>query len=419
MEIYKFGGASIKNAEAIKKIPKIIQLCPTNLGVVVSAIDKTTNELECLVELYFLQKDGKIKQFEKIKKFHLLILKELFPYNNKVFSVISDLFDELGQKLETKPSLNYDFEYDQIVVFGELLSTQIISSFLNLMRIKNNWIDIRMFIKTNNDFRDAKVDFVLTNQLLQFEKLLFNENVFITQGFIGSTSENTSTTLGREGSDYTASILANLFNASKVTVWKDVPGLLTADPKWMQDSTKIDALTYRETIELAYFGAKVIHPKTIQPLKQKAIPLFIKSFLNPLDEGTAIQESVVKQKRFPVFIRKQNQVLLSLSSKDYSFITEQSISEIFNLFAKNKVRVNITQNSAISFSVCIDRNPRIMNQIISTLQKKYKVLFNENIELISIKHYNDDAIDKMCFNKRVLLEQRSRNTIHIIVADNN
>jgi aspartate kinase len=427
MKVFKFGGASVKNAEAVKNVGKVINLFNDDLVVVVSAMDKTTNALEKVVESYMNNDGLSFENLQLVKDFHYQIMDELFGdlpdgkagRKHPVFEEIHNAFVEIEWEIEDAPTRSYDYVYDQIVSVGEVISTKIISAYLNLIGIKNKWVDVRNIIQTDNSHRDARVNWELTENLVKKELHLATDKtskkVFVTQGFIGSSSENFTTTLGREGSDFTAGILAFCLNAESVTIWKDVPGMLNADPKWFNETQQLKNISYHEAVELAYYGASVIHPKTIKPLQNKNIPLYVKSFLNPTAEGTVINNNSTHDESISSFIIKKNQVLISIESKDYSFIIENNLSQIFGIFANNGVKINLMQNSAISFSVVVDNNPQKMPQLINELKPFYKVLYNENIDLVTIRHYNQPAIDKVVDGKIVLLEQKSRNTIRMVL----
>ncbi|MFB0925794.1 MAG: aspartate kinase [Vicingaceae bacterium] len=420
MKVFKFGGASVKDANAVKNVGEVIKLYKDDLVIVISAMGKTTNGLETVVESY-LNKDGKTEAIlAEIKDFHIHILNDLFE-NKKhpIFNDIHNNFVEIEWEIEDEAVREYDYIYDQIVSVGEMLSTKIVSAYLNEIGVKNKWQDVRNIIQTDNTHRNAKVDWTLTEELAEREitkKLKNNEqSIILTQGFIGSSSELFTTTLGREGSDFSAGILAHCLNAESVTIWKDVPGMLNADPKWFDDTTKLDNISYHEAVELAYYGASVIHPKTIKPLHNKNIPLFVKSFVSPKDEGTVINQNTKKDDLVPSFIFKMNQVLISISAKDYSFIMEDSLSHIFGLFSKKGVQINLMQNSAISFSVCVDFDKQKTMLIIDELKKNYKILYNDNLELVTIRHYDKKTIDRVTIDKEILVEQRSRQTARFVM----
>lgn len=421
MKVFKFGGASVKNAEAVKNVRNVINLFfNDDLTVVISAMDKTTNALEKVVDSY-MNADGKCFEYlQEVKDFHYKIMDELFADRKlPVFEEIHNTFVEIEWEIEDAPTREYDYVYDQIVSVGEIISTKIVSAYLNHVGVSNNWVDVRNIIQTDNTHRDARVDWELTEKLAQ-ESLndLFNQdkrNIIITQGFIGSSSENFTTTLGREGSDFTAGILAFCLNAESVTIWKDVPGMLNADPKLFNDTQKLNNISYREAIELAYYGASVIHPKTIKPLQNKNIPLYVKSFVNPNESGTLINENTSEDSLIPSYIFKKNLVLISISVRDYSFIMEDHLSHIFGLFSKFGVRIHLMQNSAISFSVCVDNNQQKLTKLIEALNSKYLVKFNDNVELLTIRHYDDETIAKTTLNKEILLIQKSRNSVRMVM----
>lgn len=425
MKIFKFGGASVKDAGAVKNVAAILSAygAAENVLVVISAMGKTTNALESLADAVFYRKGDAAFILGEIKKYHFDIIAELFPdTDHPVYNEISNTFVELDWAAEDEPTENYNYEYDKIVSMGEILSTKIVSIYLNECAVTNEWWDIRGLIQTDNTYREGKVDWELTQQLVDryllpaFGSAAGKGKIVITQGFLGGTSENFTTTLGREGSDYTAAILAYTTNAESVTIWKDVPGVLNADPKWFDETQKLEQISYQDAIELAYYGATVIHPKTIKPLQNKKIPLYVKSFVSPDEQGTIINDVQVPLP-VPSFIFKINQVLLSISPKDFSFIMEENLSEMFNLFAERQVKVNVMQNSAISFSVSVDNDPRKLPELIKTLQKDYKVLYNDNLELITIRYYDQATIDRVTVGKKILLEVKSRYTVQLVVKN--
>lgn len=425
MKVFKFGGASVKDATAVKNVAEILKFFPKeNILVVVSAMGKVTNALERLTDAIFYpaknaveKKEDASKILEEIKKYHFDIIAELFPSkDHPIYNEINNTFVELDWAVDDTPTENYNYEYDKIVSLGEILSTKIVHAYLKEVGLNSQWKDVRDFIQTDNTYREGKVDWELTQSLV--DQLLIPDiksgSIIVTQGFIGGTSENFTTTLGREGSDYTAAILAYTTNAESVTIWKDVPGVLNADPKWFDETKKLEQISYQDAIELAYYGATVIHPKTIKPLQNKKIPLLVKSFLNPSEKGTIINE-IQSPLTIPCFIFKVNQVLISISPKDFSFIAEENFSNIFNLFAEKQVKVNVMQNSAISFSVSVDADERKLPDLIKTLQKQYRVLYNDNLELITIRYYDQATIDRVTIDKKVLLEVKSRYTVQLVV----
>ncbi|MBL7891820.1 MAG: aspartate kinase [Bacteroidia bacterium] len=416
MKVLKFGGASVKDAGSVKNVARILKLFPDeNLIVVISAMGKTTNSLERLSNAYYYKKGNPRQILDEIKKFHIDIVEGLFPdKTHPIYNEINNTFVELDWAIEGEPAPSFDQQYDQIVSMGEVISTKIISAYLNESGIKNKWEDIRDFIKTDNTYREGKVDWKKTQQLSQ--ALSKTKGLVITQGFIGGTSENYTTTLGREGSDYTAAILAYCTNAESVTIWKDVPGVLNADPKWFDDTHLIEQLSYLDAIELSYYGATVIHPKTIKPLQNKQIPLYVRSFIKPDEKGTVIND---KESPLPIpcFIFKVGQVLLSISPKDFSFIVEQNLSDIFKLFADMGIKINTMQSSAISFSVCVDIDEHKVPNLVKKLQEKYRVLYNEGMELVTIRYYNQETIDRVTTGKKILLEVKSRYTVQLVVKN--
>ena len=416
MEIYKFGGASVRDAVSLDNVANIVRT-KDNLWIVVSAIGKTTNALEILVKSWFNNLPDKINQFNSICEFHLNYIDEAFgESSSSVKEKIGVYFEQVYQIISENAETNYDMAYDKIVSYGELFSTLIFSEYLKLKGIENTFCDARDIIITDANNRDAKI--LWQESADSFNRHNFNSaGKYVIQGFIGRSAEGTVTTLGREGSDYTASALAYLLNAESVSIWKDVPGIMNADPAWCDFAQKLDVLSYLEAIELAFFGAKVIHPKTIKPIENKNIPLYVKSFVNPSDPGTVIKKLDYKLKLIPVYILKENQTLISISPKDFSFIVEENMSKIFGLFAKYKAKVNITQNSAVSFSASIDGDNRNFDSLIHDLQSEFFVKYNSGLELITIRYYNDEAIDKMISGKKVLMEQRSRSTARFLVAD--
>lgn len=417
MRVFKFGGASVKDAEGIKNVYGVLQQVGfDDVLLVVSAMGKTTNALEAVIKNYFEKSPELQSSVQDVKKYHNQILLDLFDdEKNDVFTAINSLFSDLESFLKNNKSPNYNFVYDQIVSFGEIISTTIISHYFNFAGIKNQWLDVRNFIKTDTTYRDAIVDWDQTQALIS--KNVKKNVLNITQGFLGSDENNFTTTLGREGSDYTAAIFAYCLNAESVTIWKDVPGVMNADPRYFENATLLNQISYREAIELAFYGATVIHPKTLQPLQRKEIPLFVKSFLNPSLPGTSVSKGADLEPLLPCFIVKRDQLLISLSSIDFSFIMEENISEIFGLFHQYKMKVSLIQNSAISFSVCIEDKFGNFNDLKNILSKKFKVSYNENVSLYTIRHFNEKAPEMVEKGKQVLLKQISRETMQIVTKD--
>jgi aspartate kinase len=418
MRIFKFGGASVKDAAGIRNVYDVLQKTGfEDVLLVVSAMGKTTNALEVVIKNYFEKSPALQSSVQEVKKYHNQILMDLFEdEKNAVFTDVNALFSDLEYFLNQNKSPNYNFVYDQIVSFGELISTKIISHFMSSMEIKTQWLDVRNFIKTDNNYRDATVDWDLTQK--NISKNVKKKVLNITQGFLGSDENNFTTTLGREGSDYTAAIFAYCLNAESVTIWKDVPGVMNADPRYFENASLLNQISYREAIELAFYGATVIHPKTLQPLQRKEIPLYVKSFINPLLPGTGVKKGADLEPHLPCFIVKKNQLLISLSSIDFSFIMEENISEIFALLHQYKMKVDLIQNSAISFSVCVDDKFGNFNQLKTILSKKFAVTYNENVSLYTIRHFDEKAGQMVEKNKDVLLKQMSRETMQIVTKEN-
>ncbi|GAA3644838.1 aspartate kinase [Flavivirga jejuensis] len=414
MQVFKFGGASVKDAAGVKNIASVLQKVGyKNTLIIVSAMGKTTNALETVIKNYFENKAQLQNSLQEVKKYHHVILLDLFENeNHAAFKKVATLFDELNNFLATNKSPDYNFVYDQVIGFGELVSTTIISDYLNVINLKNNWIDVRTQIKTDSYYRRANVNWEETQSLIssKFNKTILN----ITQGFLGSDSNNFTTTLGREGSDYTAAIYGYCLNAESVTIWKDVPGVLNADPRYFENTQLLNKISYREAIELAFYGASVIHPKTLQPLQGKEIPLYVKSFLNPEASGTRIGKNVTLEPMIPCFIVKKNQVLISLSSLDFSYIVEENISHIFNLLHLYKMKVDVIQNSAISFSVCADNLFNNLEKLLHHLKAKFKVTCDKNVSLYTIRHYNENAINQIEDGKTVLLKQLTQETVQVV-----
>ena len=417
MKIFKFGGASVKDAAGVKNVYEVLQKVGyEDVLLVVSAMGKTTNALEIVIKNYFEKSPALQSSVQEVKKYHNLIVMELFEEeNNPVFAAVNSLFADLEFFLSQNKSPNYNFVYDQIVSYGELISTTIISHYMNYMDIKTKWLDVRELIKTDNNYRDASVDWELTQK--NISKNVAKKILNITQGFLGSDENNFTTTLGREGSDYTAAIFAYCLNAKSVTIWKDVPGVMNADPRYFENATLLNQISYREAIELAFYGATVIHPKTLQPLQRKEIPLFVKSFLNPELPGTSVSKGADLEPHLPCFIVKKNQLLISLSSIDFSFIMEENISEIFALLHQYKMKVDLIQNSAISFSVCVDDKFGNFNTLKTLLSKKFAVAYNENVSLYTIRHFDEQSAKMVETDKIVLLKQISRETMQIVTKE--
>ncbi|MDB5288208.1 MAG: aspartate kinase [Mucilaginibacter sp.] len=417
MLVFKFGGASVKDAQGVINLGQVVSSYADNqILVVVSAMGKTTNALERLTNAYVNGTEDVHEVFEEIKDYHYQILHELFGETHPVFDEIANTFVEIDWMIEDEPHDDYDFIYDQIVSVGELVSTRIVNAWFNHAGITSKWIDVRGYIHTDNTYREGIVDWDKTRASIQKDIPAFlNNGIVITQGFLGGTSENFTTTLGREGSDYTASIFAACLCAESVTTWKDVPGILNADPKFFEDTIKFDELSYQEAIEMTYYGASVIHPKTIKPLQNAKIPLLVKSFTHPDAPGTVVKETAIYKFEKPVIIVKQNQVLLSISTIDYSFITEMHLSELFGLFAASQVKINMMQTSALSFTACIDLSVGRFDKLLQSLKEAFKVKYNDNLTLVTLRHYTDESVIELTAGKTVLLKQTNRNTAQIVV----
>ena len=417
MRIFKFGGASVKDAEGIKNVFGVLEkVGHEDTLLVISAMGKTTNALELVIKNYFEKSNELHSSLQEVKKYHYQILMDLFEdEEHDVYFAVNSHFADLEYFIRSNKSPNYNFVYDQVVSYGEIISTTIVSHYFAQAGLKNNWIDVRNFIKTDNTYRDANVDWEKTQQLIS--KGVKKKALNITQGFLGSDENNFTTTLGREGSDYTAAIFAYCLNAESVTIWKDVPGVMNADPRYFENAILLNQISYREAIELAFYGATVIHPKTLQPLQKKEIPLHVKSFINPLLPGTSVSKGKDLEPQTPCYIVKRDQLLISLSSIDFSFIMEENISEIFALFHQYKMKVSLIQNSAISFSVSVEDKFGNFNELKAILSKKFKVAYNENVSLYTIRHFTKEAAEMVEKGKTVLLKQISRETMQVVTKE--
>ncbi|GAA4066794.1 aspartate kinase [Flavobacterium cheonanense] len=417
MRIFKFGGASVKDADGVKNVFDVLQKTGhEDVLIVISAMGKTTNALEIVIKNYFEKSNEFHASLQEVRKYHNQILLDLFDdEEHDVFFAVNSHFADLEYFLRSNKSPNYNFVYDQVISFGEIVSTTIVSYYFNENGLKNNWIDVRNFIKTDATYRDANVDWEQTQKLIS--KGIKKKALNITQGFLGSDENNFTTTLGREGSDYTAAIFAYCLSAESVTIWKDVPGVMNADPRYFENAILLNQISYREAIELAFYGASVIHPKTLQPLQKKEIPLFVKSFINPMLPGTSVSKGADLEPKASCFIVKKNQLLISLSSIDFSFIMEENISEIFALLHKYKIKVSLIQNTAISFSICIEDKFGNFNELKTILSKKFKVSYNENVSLYTIRHFSKEAAEMVEKDKTVLVKQISRETMQIVTKE--
>ena len=419
MKIYKFGGASIKDYKSIKRLAKIIRNDSYDeMILIVSAMGKITNSMEDLVLSYTKSFKNLKSKFEFIKTFHINIIKDLFKKNNQsVLKIVESVFDEIGKFLKFNKENDYNFIYDQLVSYGEILSSIIISNYLNSIGLKSKWVDARSCIVTDEYYRDANVDFEKTSKSIK--RKIKGRGLYISQGFIGSNKKSFTTTLGREGSDYSAAIFAYALNAKSVTIWKDVRGVLNADPRYFNKTKLLNKISYEEAIELAFYGASVIHPKTLQPLKKKKIPLFVKSFLTPSRAGTLISKQDPKIKNIPSHIVKWNRVLLKISSKDFSFIVEKKISLIFSMLSKYKMKVELIQNSAISFSVVLNNKYEGLYILLDELRETFKVSVDKEVSLFTIRHFNRNSLKHIKkLNQSILLEQRSYKTLQLVLSKN-
>ena len=417
MKVFKFGGASVKDASGVKNLIRVLETTGyKDTLVVVSAMGKTTNALENIIETYFDNKQSLNQQLLRLKDFHLKIVEELFEDKAaKLIQVVHDYFDELKIFFKNNKGPNYSFVYDQVVSYGELLSTTIIYHYFELKGWKSFWLDARDCIKTDDYYRSANLNWDQTQTLIKSGAK--GHQLIITQGFIGSNSNNFTTTLGREGSDYSAAIFAYALNAESVTIWKDVPGVLNGDPRVFNNTELLHQISYREAIELAFYGASVIHPKTLQPLQRKEIPLYVKSFENPKGVGTSVSKGKTLDPLIPCYIVKKGQVLLRLSSIDFSFIVEENISYIFGLLHEYQMPVELIQNSAISFSVCVNNKYMRLDELVLVLRSRFNVEVKENVDLFTIRHFNQNALKSILNNgKKILLEQRTEETAQFVLA---
>ena len=420
IKVFKFGGASIKDAEAIRNVATILKgYKKEQLLIVISAMGKSTNALEKVVHAFFDKKENAKDILRRIQNQHLEISKKLIGENLDFEKEISKIIAPVNRLLQKESDKGYDFIYDQIVSLGELLSTKIVSAFLSKEKLSNHWLDARKIIKTDNTYREGNVNWESTqrNVTRNVNPLLQKNGFVITQGFIGSSQEKATITLGREGSDFTAAIFSYCLDAESMSIWKDVPGILTGDPRLFKKVEKIDRLSYKEAIEMTYYGAKVIHPKTIKPLQNKSIPMYVKSFVDPEGEGTFIGADVDAFYP-PVVVVEKDQVMLQISTKDFSFVAEHHLSFIFNLFTKYRTKVNMMQNMAISFSVCVTiKDLERLTKLIKELKETFSVVVEKDLELITVRHYHKSVIEQMKKHKIVMLEERIRQTIQMVVKD--
>ena len=419
MQVFKFGGASVNSVERVKNVGDILKNYPDQkLLVVISAMGKTTNALEKVVDAFYdNRKEEALQLFQQVKQQHLNTANYLLVTNALACEEqLNNFFTEVEWLLHDKPVKEYDYYYDQVVCVGELLSTSIVSHYLNETGITNKWIDVRDIFRTDDNFRDAAIDWDFTKQMIegQIVKMFDEYNIILTQGFIGSTDENESTTLGREGSDYTAAVFANLLNAENQTIWKDVPSVMNADPKQFPDAVEIHELNYNEVIEMAYYGAQVIHPKTIKPLQNKGIPLYVKCFLDPSLQGTVIHDKSLKNLP-PIIVVKENQAMIELSSKDFSFVEEKPIADLFHLFEKLKIKPNLTQNAAISMICVLDDRKDKIEKLALEASEFFDINVTKGLTLLTVRHYTKDIYEKLTTGKKMLLQQRTRETVQALL----
>lgn len=418
MKVFKFGGASVNTVERIQNVKDILSFHKSEqLIVIISAMGKTTNALEKVVKAFFAgDKEEALQLFNVIKNQHITTAKYLLvTHYNSCYEQLNSFFTEVDWLMHDKPVREYDYYYDQIVCVGELLSTTIVSSYLNEEGIKNKWIDVRDIIRTDDNFRDANIDWKVTEEKVKsmVYELWPMDNILLTQGFIGSTDENESTTLGREGSDYTAAVFAGLLNAENQTIWKDVEGVMSADPKQFPDAQLIPELSFDEVIEMAYYGAQVIHPKTIKPLQNKGIPLQVKCFSDPLLPGTVISKKQVRHLP-PIVIIKEKQVLMHLHSQDFSFVGEKPMSELYKILGKLNIKPNLIQTGAISLQLCLDDRSEKIEQLAAAASSIFDVQVEKDLSLLTIRHFNNELLLKMIKDKTIILKQQTRETVQVL-----
>jgi aspartate kinase len=415
MKVYKFGGASVKDPDGIRNLEAIVRKEPGDLVIVVSAFGKTTNALEQVLKMWMAGDEGYRNLLDNLYNYHDSVACGLFQGGNSAKSMIDNSFALLREYLESAKKEDYDFEYDQIVSYGEIWSTIIVAEYLLKSGLNSEWIDIRGNLITDDRHRDADILWTESTSRIKSVFHFRDRDIYVTQGFIGSTIAGQTTTLGREGSDYTAALIANILDAEKVVVWKDVPGLLNADPKWLDNTEKLEEVSYREAVEMTFSGAKVIHPKTIKPLHNKNIPLHVKSFISPDERGTMIVPETRFRHGLPVYVKKENQIMISLLPKDFSFAMGDNLSRIFYLFVRHGIKVNIVEASAVSIDVCLDDDRMRVESLISDLADEFSAVYNENVEMLSIRHYTPEAIGRITAGREILLEQKTRSTVRFVV----
>lgn len=416
MQVYKFGGASVNSIERIQNVGNILQQKTDNepLVIIISAMGKTTNALEKVAEVFFSgDTDNALRLFEVIKQQHLTTAKYLLvTHYNPCYTLLNDFFTEIEWLLHDKPVREFDYYYDQIVCIGELLSTGIVSFYLNEIGVTNTWLDVRDIVRTDNNFRDATIDWAKTKYAVESLDFATN-NIVLTQGFIGATDDNESTTLGREGSDFTAAIFANLLNANSLTIWKDVAGVMNADPKQFPDAELMPELSFEEVIEMAYYGAQVIHPKTIKPLQNKGIPLHVKCFLDINLPGTSIRQKLVKHLP-PIIVVKNKQALIALHSQDFSFVGEQPMIELYKIFSQLKIKANLIQTEAISLQICLDDRKEKIEQLALAASTLFDIQVTKDLTLLTIRHYKEATLEQLTVGKQILLLQKTPETVQVL-----
>jgi aspartate kinase len=419
MKVFKFGGASVNSVERIQNAGHILNYwAGEKIMVIISAMGKTTNALEKVVDAFYAGKrEEALLLFEQVKQQHLTTAKYLLVTNYLACEQqLKDFFTEAEWLLHDKPVRDYDYYYDQVVSTGELFSTAIVSAYLNEAGVANKWIDVRDIFRTDDDFRDAAIDWEYTRSKVSSSivPFFYEKNIILTQGFIGATDENESTTLGREGSDYSAAVFASMLDAESLTIWKDVESVMNADPKQFPDAVNIPELNYNEVIEMAYYGAQIIHPKTIKPLQNKGIPFFVKSFLDPALPGTIIHDKPVHHLP-PIIVLKEKQVMIEMRSKDFSFVGEQHVGHLYHLFEKFHIKPNLTQNGAISFVCVLDDKPEKLEKLALAASEFLDVQVTKDLSLLTIRHYTKEVFEKLTENKSILLRQQTTDTIQLLM----
>lgn len=415
MIVYKFGGASVKDAWGIKNLAEIAGKVEGGLVIVVSAFGKTTNALEKVLREWFSGGLGLPALLGEVKSYHLGIVADLGMAGGVAESRFMEESDRLEKYLQNPPGKSYDLEYDQVVSFGEVWSTIIVSGYLNHAGVATEWVDIRKVLLTDSRYRDAGIlwDESITGVMKRFSGAPAGR--YLTQGFIGGTRGGLTTTLGREGSDYTAAILANMLDAKGVVVWKDVPGLLNADPKWLSDAVPLNSVSYKEAVEMTFSGAKVIHPKTIRPLHNKSIPLHVRSFLDPTAPGTSVVPEGAEAPAVPVYVRKEDQIMISILPRDFSFAISENLSRIFTILNDSGIKVNLVQASAVSINICADNERDRIDDFMREMGDEFRLVYNENLEMITIRHYTPDALARMTTGREVMIEQRTRRAVRMVL----